>query len=184
MEVAKGSLKFLDLKLIFDKKSKNLSVDVFSKATNSFAYVFPNICFPKSNIENIPKGVALRLRRICDSDNKFEKRSKEYQNYFIFRDYKPRNVRKQFSDIRNISREEARQPKTHNERFSTSCNLITQYNPLLPNIKTVIKKHLPVLHNDENMPKRFPSNTINVTYKRGKNLREVISPSLFPRVYN
>ena len=184
MEVAKGSLKFLDLKLIFDKMSKNLSVDVFSKATNSFAYVFPNICFPKSNIENIPKGVALRLRRICDSDNKFEKRSKEYQNYFIARDYKPRKVRKQFSDIRNISREEARQPKTHNERFSTSCNLITQYNPLLPNIKTVIKKHLPVLHNDENMPKMFPSNTINVTYKRGKNLREVISPSLFPRVYN
>ena len=184
MEVAKGSLKFLDLKLIFDKKSKNLSVDVFSKATNSFAYVFPNICFPKSNIENIPKGVALRLRRICDSDNKFEKRSKEYQNYFIARDYKPRKVRKQFSDIRNISREEARQPKTHNERFSTSCNLITQYNPLLPNIKTVIKKHLPVLHSDENITKMFPSNTINVTYKRGKNLREIFSPSLFPRVYN
>ena len=40
-----------------------------------------------------------------------------------------------------ISREEARQPKTHNERFSTSCNFITQYNLLLPNIKTIIKKH-------------------------------------------
>ena len=34
------------------------------------------------------------------------------------------------------------------------------------------------------MLKIFPSNTINVTYKRGKNLRELISPSLFPRVYN
>ena len=126
----------------------------------------------------------MRLRRICDSDNKFEKRSKEYQNYFIARDYKPRKVRKQFSDIRNISREEARQPKTHNEKFSTSCNLITQYNPLLPNIKTIIKKHLPVLHSNQNMLKIFPSNTINVTYKRGKNLRELISPSLFPRVHN
>ena len=126
----------------------------------------------------------MRLRRICDSDNKFEKRSKEYQNYFIARDYKPRKVRKQFSDIRNISREEARQPKTHNERFSSSCNLITQYNPLLPNIKTIIKKHLPVLHSSQNMLEIFPSNTINVTYKRGKNLRELISPSLFPRVHN
>ena len=27
-------------------------------------------CFPKNNIENIPKGAALRLRRICDSDKK------------------------------------------------------------------------------------------------------------------
>ena len=126
---------------MFDKDSKKISVDVFSKATNSFTYVLPNTCFPKSNIENIPKGVALCLRRICDSDNKFEKRNKEYQNYFIARDYKPRKVRKQFSDIRNISREEARQPETHNERFSTSCNFIMQYNPLLPNIKTIIKKH-------------------------------------------
>ena len=154
-EVAKGSLKFLDLEPIYDKMSKNLSVDVFSKATNSFAYVFPNICFPKSNIENIPKGVALRLRRICDSDNKFEKRSKEYKNYFIARDYKPRKVRKQFSDIRNISREEARQPKTHNERFSTSCNLITQYNPLLPNIKTVIKNIYQFYTMTKTCPKGF-----------------------------
>ena len=73
MEIAKDSLEFLDLKLMFDKESKKISVDVFSKATNSFTYVLPNTCFPKSNIENIPTGVALRLRRICDSDNKFEK---------------------------------------------------------------------------------------------------------------
>ena len=166
------------------KSLNKISVDVFSKATNSFTYVLPNTCFPKSNIENIPKGVALRLRRICDSDKKFEKRNKEYQNYFIARDYKPRKVRKQFSDINNISREQARQPKTHTETFYTSCNLITQYNPLLSNIKTIIKKHLPVLHSNQDMLKIFPSNTINVTYKRGKNLREFISPSLFPRVHN
>ena len=112
MVVAKDSLEFLNLKLMFDKESQKISLDVFSKATNSFTYVHPNTYFPKSNIENIPKGVALHLRRICDYDNKFEKRSKEYQNYFIARDHKPRKVRKQFSDIRNISREEARQPKT------------------------------------------------------------------------
>ena len=119
---------------MFEKGSKKIFVDVFSKATNSFTCVLHNTYFPKTNFENIPKGVALRLRRIYDSENKFEKRSKEYQNYFIARYYKSRKVRKQFPDIRNISREEARQPKTHNKRFSTSCNLIKQYNPLLPKI--------------------------------------------------
>ena len=133
---------------MFDKESKKISVDVFSNATSGFAYVLPNACFPKSDVENIPKGVALRLRRICDSDRKLEKHSKECQGYFVATDYKPRKVRKQFSDIRNISREEARQPKTHNEKFSSSCNLIMQYNPLLPDIKTIIKKHLPVLHSN------------------------------------
>ena len=70
MKVAEDSLEFVDLKLMFDKESKKISVDVFSKTTNSFIYVLPNTCFPKSNIENIPKGAALRLRRICDSDKK------------------------------------------------------------------------------------------------------------------
>ena len=58
MEVAKDYLEFLDLKLMFDKESKKISVDIFSNATNSFTYVLPNTCFPKNNIKNIPKGVS------------------------------------------------------------------------------------------------------------------------------
>ena len=36
----------------------------------------------------MPKRVALRLRRICDSDEKFEKHSTEYQSYLISRSLK------------------------------------------------------------------------------------------------
>ena len=80
MEVATDTLEFLDLKLKFDKESKQISVDVFAIDTDSFTYVLPGTCFPKNNTENITKGVALRLRRICNSDEKFEKHSVEYQN--------------------------------------------------------------------------------------------------------
>ena len=164
MKVAKDILEVLDLQLKFDKVSKLISVEIFSKATKSFTYVLPSTCFPKTNIENIPKGVALRLRRICDSDNKFEKRSAEYQKYLIAKDYKPTKVKKQFSDVRNISREETRRPKIKSN-FSTTCNLITQYNPMLPNIKTIFKKYLPVLHSNQEMLRIFSEN-INVTYKK------------------
>ena len=105
---------------------------------------------PKTNIENIAKGVASRIRKICDSDNKFEKRSAEYQKYSIARDYKPSKARKQFFDVRNISREEARKTKIKSN-FSAACNLITQYNPMFPNIKTIFKKYLPVLHRKQEM---------------------------------
>ena len=166
MEVATDTLEFLDLKLKFDKESKQISVDVFAKDTDSFTYVLPSTCFPKNNIENIPKGVALRLRRICDSDEKFEKHSAEYQNYLIARDYKPGKVKKQFSDIKKLTREEARKPKLLKTTFSTSCNLITQYNPLLPNLKAIIRNHLPILYNSQQMLDIFLQNTISVTYKR------------------
>ena len=52
---------------------------------------------------------------------------------------------------------------------------------MLPNIKTLFKKYLPVLHSNQEMLRIFPENTINVTYKRNKTLKELISPSLFPK---
>ena len=50
----------------------------------------------KKNVEKTPKGVALSLKRICDSDSKFEKHSAEYQKYLIFKDYKPSKLKKKF----------------------------------------------------------------------------------------
>ena len=52
----------------------------------------PSTCFPKNDIESIPKGVALRLRRICDSDEKPERLRTDYQNYLISRNCKPGKV--------------------------------------------------------------------------------------------
>ena len=56
----------------------------------------------------------------------------------------------------------------------------TQYNPLLSNLKTIIRNHLPILYSNQQMLDIFPHNIISVTYKRNKNLREILSPSLFP----
>ena len=158
-------LQILDLKLTFDKEYKCISVDVLVKATNSFTYILPSTFFRKNSFEIVPKGVAWRLANV------------QYQKYLVARDYIPSKVKKQFSDIRNISREEARRPKNKNN-FAASCNLITQYNLLLP---PIIKKYLPVLHSSHKMLQIFPENTVNVTYRRNKNLKELISSSLIHR---
>ena len=111
-------------------------MDIFSKTSINFTYVLSSNYFPKINIENIPKDVALHLRRICDFDSKFEKYSAEYQKYLIARSYKPSKVKKQFSDVRNILTEETRRPKTKSN-FSTSCNIVRHFKPMFPNIKTI-----------------------------------------------
>ena len=110
MSVRESVLEFFDLSLYIDKHYK-ICVDVFAKPTNSFTYVLPSTSNPKKNINNVPKGIALRLRRICDTDEKFDIRSYEYHNYLIARDYKPTLVKRQFHAIKNISRCEARQVK-------------------------------------------------------------------------
>ena len=155
----------------------NITITV--KWNKTWSFILYTTCFWGVFLENIPKGVALRFRRICNSDEKFEKHSTEYQNYLIARDYKPGKVKKQFSDIKKLTREEARKPKLLKTTLSTSCNLITQYNSLLPNLKTIIRKHLPILYSNQQMLDIFPHNTTSVTYKRNKNLREILWPSLF-----
>ena len=71
MDVAdqEKSLEFLDLRIkCVDGK---LSVDVFTKSTNSFTYEKPSTCYPRKSINNVPRGIALRLGRIYDTDKKF-----------------------------------------------------------------------------------------------------------------
>ena len=108
MEIAgETGLEFLDLKLKISEGK--IRVDAYAQSTNSFSYTTPNTCYLKNNTWNIPRGIALRLRRICDDDEIFKKRSSEYQNYLIARDHKPSIVKKQFSKVKKKTRSEARQ---------------------------------------------------------------------------
>ena len=78
------------------------------------------------NINNIPKSVAVRLARICDSDKKFDTRSDEYKYCLIARDYNISLDKKQFQAVRSISRSEVRQVKrkVNKEIFNLAYSLI------------------------------------------------------------
>ena len=178
MQVAgDDGLEFLDLKL--KMVNGKISVDVFSKPTNSFTYILPSTCYPNRNIRNVPKGIGLRLRRICDSDEKYGERSEEYQKYFIARDYQPGSVKRQFEEVKKLSRSEARRPKVKSNQVR-KFNFFTTYNPSLPNMDTLVKKYLPLLHSDKSLKELFPASAFNTIYRRNKNLKELLSQSLYP----
>ena len=79
-------------------------VDVHFKLTNSFTYVLLTTCYPRKSISNIGHSAALRLRRRCDSDEKFKHRSEEYKDCLIARDYHPGLVKKQFKKVEMLER--------------------------------------------------------------------------------
>ena len=90
------------------------------------SYVMPFTWFTGRNIENVPAGAALRLRWICDTDNKFKIRSNKYQQYLIVGGYKQHKMSKQFSDVAKISRETAQHPRVTMDFKVTS--LLTKFN--------------------------------------------------------
>ena len=81
---------------------------------------------------------------ICDSDEKFEKHSREHENYLIVRDYKKGKVKKQFSGIKKSYWRRGKL-KLHKTTFSPSSNLIIQYKPFFPNLKNTFRNHLIIL---------------------------------------
>ena len=73
MEIGNQSICFLDLRI--SVVGKKLTITVYSKPTDSHLYLHADSCHNKSSIKVIQKGVALRLRRICSSDNDYTAKS-------------------------------------------------------------------------------------------------------------
>ena len=76
-EVGGNRLEFMDLSIkIEDGK---LTTTVYSKPTDGHLYLHNESCHPRNTKLAVQHGTALRLRRICSSDNEFEQKSVEYK---------------------------------------------------------------------------------------------------------
>ena len=91
------------------------------------------------------------------------------------RDYKPSLVDKQFRKISKISREDARNSKPKNNQV-IKIKSVTKYNPRLPKIDGIIKKHISILHSDDALGTVFPKECFSTL--SNKNLKEFIAPSI------
>ena len=152
-----NGLEILDLKITCH--NGKLSVDVYSKPANSFTFVMPSTSYPMKNINNVPQGIALRLRRICDTTEKYESRADEYKNYILPHDYKPSLVDEQLKKIGQMTREDARKNKPKTNQAS-KIKFVTKDNPKLPKIDGIIKMHISILHSDDALKTLSPKDCL------------------------
>ena len=55
-----------------------------------------------------------------------------------------------------------------------------KYNPRLPELNSLLKKHMCLLHIDPTLKTIFPQGCINSVFKRNQSLKELLAPSLYP----
>ena len=53
-------------------------------------------------------------------------------------------------------------------------------NPRLPDLNSLLKKHMPLLYTDPTLKTIFPQGCINSVFKRNQSLKELLAPSLYP----
>ena len=136
---------------------------------------------PRKNLNNIPRCIALRLRRICDTDEKFNSRSIEYKNYLIARDYKPSIVNKHFAHVSTLSRQQAREKSTKRKsQVSKNVKLVMKYNLRLPDLNSLLKKHMPLIYKDPSLKTIFLQGCINSVFEKNQSLKKLLALSLYP----
>ena len=87
---------------------------------------------------------------------------------------------KQFSGAAKISREALWEPRVKLD-FQV-ISLSTEFNPSLPDLNELIRNRIVLLYSDPKIKVDFT--VIKTIYKRGKNLKETLSPLLFPSTEN
>jgi len=168
------SLNVLDVTINLDNGF--LSTDVYAKPTDSHLYLPYNSSHPIHTKNSIPYGVALRLRRICSSQDTYNHRSEEYKQYLRNQNYDLNLINKQFQRVHNLPRDEL---LCNREKIATprKCPLVLDYNPILPDISKILRKHSHLLSSNPALKEIFPVGSIIPAYRRTKNLKELVSPS-------
>ena len=171
VEIGGKRLKFMDLLITLE--NGRLHTTVYSKPTDGHLYLHYDSCHPKSTKSAVQTGVALRLRRICSSEEEFNQAFKNYQAYLVSRNHSPNEVVKHFNSVRNTSRSDARK-KRQKVDGAKKQRFFTEYNPGGPNVYKILKKHEHFIRGHEFLDNLFPKNCFQVVHRRGRNLKELI----------
>ena len=121
-----------------------IETDLFTKPTDKHQHLLSSSCHPQHTNKAIPFSLALRLRLICSTDVKFKLRINELNTYLLARGYNNIFLEEQFVRAANISRTNALQtnPKDSNDVVP----FVVTYNPALPLISNILRKHFYILH--------------------------------------
>ena len=126
-----------------------IETDLFTKPTDKHLHLLSSSCHPHHTKKAIPFRLALRLRlrlrlrRICSTDDEFKHRINELKTYLLARGYN-NFLEKQFLRAANISRTNALQTKR--KASNDVVPFVVTYNPALPRISNILRKHFNTLH--------------------------------------
>ena len=141
-----------------------------SSSSDKHQYLLHSSCHPIRTKRAIPFSLALRLRRICSTNETFTLRTNELIEYLYKRGYNRYFLQREIQRVNNITRTEAL-IKPHDtstldkpKRFP----LVITYNPALRSISSIIRKHFHILFIPHcyNFFKSAPI----VAYRRSSNL--------------
>lgn len=119
---SQDNIQFLDIEIT--QYNTQLETRVYSKLTDSHAYLLPTSCHPKHTFASIPYSQALRVIRNCSTDNTTTFHLNEPQTHFNNRGFNASIVSQQIQRAKQTPRNELltykpiKENRTHTPLFS------------------------------------------------------------------
>ena len=159
------NVPFLDVMVSLNNGT--IETDLYTKPTDKHQHLLNSSCHPQHTKKAIPFSLALRIRRICSTDTNFTLRLNELRTYLLARGYGNTFLDSQFKRATNISRTEALHTNRHDSIDRLS--FVVTYNPSLPHISNILRKHFHILLSSKRYKEVFKHPPI-VAYRRTSNL--------------
>ena len=102
------SIPFLDVNVSL--RNGKIVTDLYTKPTDKHQYLLHSSCHPIHTKRAIPFSLALRLRRICSTNETFTLRTNELIDYLHKRGYNRYFLQREIQRVNNITRTEALTP--------------------------------------------------------------------------
>ena len=156
----------------------------FSKPCDTHTYLIPSSCHATHNLRNIPYSVALTIYKICSEPTQYAKSKLEYTEHLKTRGYCTKFIEEEFSRVEQkdrvsyFSNDLIKSSKDDSRMFALVCD----YNPGLPNVGNVLRKHKHILNLDEDLLKVIKPDNIVASYRSAKTLQDTLIHSKLPKL--
>ena len=176
MDHSLTNLPFLDISISL--KDGFLHTDLYTKPTDSHAYLPATSCHPSHVIRNIPYSQFLRLLRLCSDRTVFNSRCKTLETWLLERGYKSHAIKKARSKASLIPRTTALEYK--HKQTTDRPPLVVTHNPHNPPLHHWLAQlHKSIIQTSSRAKKAVPEPPI-LGQRNPPTLRSLLMPSVLP----
>ena len=157
--------------VVYKTQSGKLETKLYRKESDRQAYLHRKSEHPESLKRSIPFSQALRLRRICSTNNEFQDSCDKLRNKLIERGYKQQEINEGIERTKTLDRKKLLEEKA--KKQSNRIPLVLTYNRTLPNVKRAISNNWNLLHINQEFKDVFQEPPI-LAFRRNRNLYDLL----------
>ena len=167
----KSQIDFLDLHI--ELQDGRITTDLYTKPTNTGAYLHYDSYHSSSTKDGIVFSQALRVKSICSDPAKTTEHLHVLGEKFKSRGYPSAIIGRQLEKARSITREVLLSRENVKRRPPIIAPLVVTRNPKLPDLHVILRKHFHILQLSQNFRNLLPVPP-KIIFRHPKNLQSLI----------